>query len=202
MKPEIPNDEIILQQLKEGDESALEMVYDKYWKKLFHLALQKVKDKLVAEEIVQTVLIDVWEKRNSVEINDLAKYLFSAIKYQVLSYYKTVLLHEKHHKIIASQTSVQQPPQIPVSLEELHGIINNVINSLPPKTREVFLLSREKKLSNKTISARLEISEKSVEYHITRSLRAFRMCLKGFMGLLLTVAIVVSCQLSAVSCQP
>ena len=52
--------------------------------------------------------------------------------------------------------------------------LNNVLNKLPEKTRQIFLLSRRDGLKNKEIAEKMQLLEKSIEYHITKALLEIR----------------------------
>ena len=64
--------------------------------------------------------------------------------------------------------------------DEIQALVQEAISELPPTSREVFILSRMKNLPNKEIALRLDISVKTVEFHITRSLKQLRVQLKDY----------------------
>lgn len=64
--------------------------------------------------------------------------------------------------------------------DEIQALVQEAISELPPTSREVFILSRMKNLPNKEIALRLDISVKTVEFHITRSLKQLRVRLKDY----------------------
>lgn len=68
---------------------------------------------------------------------------------------------------------------------DISGIVDKVLSSLPSKTETVFRLSRFNGMSNKEIAAVLGLSEKAVEYHMTRSLKVLREELQDYLPLLL-----------------
>lgn len=71
-------------------------------------------------------------------------------------------------------TDFEPDPSSVLIHKELSESIEQIMGELPPKCREVFLLSRSKGLKNREIAARLDISEKVVEKHIARALKRFR----------------------------
>ena len=67
--------------------------------------------------------------------------------------------------------------------EEVWRLVNEAIRSLPDKTKEIFLLSRMENLTNREIAEQLDISIKTVEFHIGRALKVMRVALKDYLPL-------------------
>ena len=65
--------------------------------------------------------------------------------------------------------------------KEVHRLVNDAVRSLPEKTREIFLLSRMESLTNREISERLDISIKTVEFHVSKALKVLRIALKDYL---------------------
>jgi len=80
------SDEQLIFLLKEGDERAITEIYRRYWRKLLRIAYNLTKDKSSSEEIVQEVLIKLWDRRAELQIDSLQRYLATAIKYTVLNF--------------------------------------------------------------------------------------------------------------------
>ncbi len=174
-------DEILLKLLKVNDEAALKEIYLRYWKSLFITALKKVRSKEVAEEIVQNLVVSLWNKRETSEIQNLQSYLNTAVKYQVINYVKTKIIREKKYQYAMSkQAYIENASEDSLLINELSLAIDRAINTLPEKTQTVFRLSRFENHSVKDISSLMNISDKAVEYHITKSLKIMRQQLKDF----------------------
>ena len=84
-------DAVLLERLGTGDQNAFQEIYQRYWYKLFQVARRKVIFEEDAEEIVQDIFVDLWERRERLLINDLSKFLFKAVKYQILDYINCLL---------------------------------------------------------------------------------------------------------------
>ncbi len=174
-------DEILLKLLKANDEAALKEIYLRFWKSLYITTLKKVRSKEVAEEIVQNLIVSLWNKRETSEIQNLQNYLNTAVKYQVINYVKTKILREKKYQYAMSkQVYAENTSEDSLLINELSLAIDRAINMLPEKTQTVFRLSRLENHSVKDISSLMDISDKAVEYHITKSLKIMRQQLKDF----------------------
>jgi RNA polymerase sigma-70 factor (ECF subfamily) len=175
-------DDVLLKLLKISDELAYKEIYLRYWRRLFYSAANKTNSKEVAEDIVQSVFADLWDRRQVHNINNIAAYLETAVKYQIINYIKTAISKRAQH---TGFTELQKP-------EELNAAIDKAISQLPQKTQTIFRLSRFEKHTNKDISRIMDLSEKAVEYHITQSLKSLRFFLKDFILVDLVLLIFVS----------
>ncbi len=176
-------DELLIKLLRDNrqEEKAFAEIYERYWQKLTSLAIFKTNSKEVAAEIVQEIFIKLWEKRHSTIITHLESYLFTALKYQIISHLRTVISNRNITDIYAEP---QVTSQENLTAEALKLAIENAIAELPTKTQKVFRMSRFDEKSYKEISSELDISEKSVEYHITQTLKILRKQLKDFLVLI------------------
>ena len=187
-------DEMLLKFLIISDELAFQEIYQRYWRQLYYAALSKINNKEVAEDIIQTVFTDLWEKREQHSIKNISAYLGTSVKYQVINYIKSGISKKAHlSNISESRKTEENKNELALLVKELNEAIDKAINRLPQKTQTIFRLSRFERHSNKQISRMMDVSEKAVEYHITQSLRALRLYLKSFMlvNLLLVVLFLV-----------
>lgn len=175
-------DEILLKFLRISDELAFKEIYLRHWKVLYISALNKINNSEVAEDIVQTVFADLWERRENHSIENISAYLGTAVKYQVINYIKSAISKKAHLSVIGEKQKAEESnADLILLVQELNAAIDKAINQLPQKTQTIFRLSRFEQHSNKEISHIMDLSEKAVEYHITQSLKALRFYLKDFM---------------------
>ena len=180
-------DEMLVKLLRAGDEEALREIYTRYWKPCYLHALRKIRSKEAAEELVQNLFVGLWERKLETPVVHLEAFLFSALKYQVISYIRKSIVRERHLHVTRQQDADPRATEAETTLllHELSEAIEAAIVQLPEKTRVIFRLSRFEHRSNKEISRSMEISEKAVEYHITQSLKLLRVHLKDFIFLFL-----------------
>jgi RNA polymerase sigma-70 factor (ECF subfamily) len=155
--------------------------YDRYWRKMFFSVLKKVRSKEVAEELTQNLFVSLWEKREEASILHLENYLSTAIKYSVINHIQACFARQKAMNGAGDETLVSDSAENRLLLQELNAAIRKAIALLPPKTQEIFKLSRLEQHSVKEIAVIMNLSDKAVEYHITRSLKLMRLQLKDFM---------------------
>ena len=169
------SDEHILTLIQENnDESAFTMLYDRYFRILFNYTYSKVNDQFAAQEIVQELFVSIWQQRHRNTVNSCRSYLFSSVKNLIISYYRKEYTRKFHYDRweVQSECSVALTDQN-VLTSDLQIRYEQGLHLLPPKCREVFILSR-KGHTNKEIAQELSISEKTVEQHITKALRVLK----------------------------
>jgi RNA polymerase sigma-70 factor (family 1) len=169
----------LLDLLKLDDRKAFDMLYKKYSAKLYYAAYNLFRDKDVCEDLVQELFIDLWTKRNQLNINSLEWYLKVAIKNRVLMYLRTkkVTLDVSAIELLTEKYSADSQ----LLQRDISRVLDNNVALLPKKCREIFTLSRKDYLSNKEIASRLNISIKTVENQITIALRYLRSGLTDYL---------------------
>lgn len=174
-------DDTLVRLLKASDEKAFREIFERYWKTLFLTAVKKIRSEEIAEELVQDILVSLWQKRLERQIDNLSAYLHTAVKYAVINFIKASLVRDQHsqslRQVVPSSIS---DSEYNLLLHELNLAITHALAQLPEKTQQIFRLSRFEHRSVKEIAATMELSEKSVEYHITQSLKMMRLHLKDY----------------------
>lgn len=157
-----------------------EALYREYWQRLYDFALCKTHDKDVAEEIVQDLFVNIWEKRKELRVLNVQSYLFVSVRNKVINYYK--------QKVFADLDTANDTvaPDYPLFLEELEAALQSAMGQLPQKTHDIFLLNRFEGKSAREIAAKLHIPERTVEYHITQALRQLKVLLRNSTTFILT----------------
>jgi RNA polymerase sigma-70 factor (family 1) len=169
------NDQELILLLKEDNQEAMTEIYDRYWLKLLSVATNRLSFQEEAEECVQDVFLSLWKRRNNIVLKHaLSTYLWIAVKYQVIN-----RLDKRHARRNLQTTQLMDDgsvpsPEVYLLEKELMERIELSVRQLPEKCRMVYRLSREDGKSNKEISAEMNISEKTVEGHITKALKDIR----------------------------
>ncbi|MGI4750761.1 MAG: sigma-70 family RNA polymerase sigma factor [Janthinobacterium lividum] len=182
MEYHLLSDEELIVFLKVDHADAVKEIYRRYWKEILLVFYRKLQDQALAEEFTQKLFISLWEKRKALEIKQLRFYLFGSIKYSIINHHKALLVKNKY---LDAYQQGKQPyenaTEKQVLLHDLSAAIEKGIELLPVKTQQVFRLSRMQHQSVKEISSCMNISEKAVEYHITRSLKVLKIYLQEYL---------------------
>ncbi|HWK03277.1 MAG TPA: sigma-70 family RNA polymerase sigma factor [Puia sp.] len=170
----------LLHSIKTDDNAAaFETLFSRYWNGLYTKACQRV-DKEVAKDLVQEVMTTLWRRRKEIftfEDGEIGRYLFTAVKYRVISHYAYTAAEIKNSAVF-EMLSDHTPPNS-METKELSGLIESEIKQLPARMQQVFRMSREEDLSIADIASRLNISEQTVKNQLTEALKRLRASIKS-----------------------
>ncbi len=169
--------------LQEGKISAFEEIYRRYWYKLYCIAFHQTGIRQEAEELVQDVFLSLWNRRSTVQIRHIDLYLTLAIKNQVYDFIKGQINYRKYQEYLIFQ-EIQQHNSTDeiVNVTDLAQAVQMALARLPEKSAEVFRRSRFDNQSVREIAESLHISEKAVEYHITKSIKFLKKNLPDYLS--------------------
>jgi RNA polymerase sigma factor (sigma-70 family) len=188
------SDDQLLKLISQDDEKAFEMLFDRHWEMAHCLVFSKLKSKEVTQEIVHDLFLNFWQRRHSLEIHNFSHYLKVSIKYKAITYFNQQISKKRYFEYYKEGIRFEEEETLrAVEYNELLNALEEKVKVLPEKTQEVFRLNRLEGRSVSEIANLLNLSEKAIEYHITRSRKELKLLLKDFLVL---VCIGVSCLLS------
>ena len=165
----------ILNSLKEQPDFALKVLYDEYYNYICSVVYKMIGDGTLSEDIAQEVFVEVWKRRESLDVNlSLRGYLRRVAVNKTLNYIRSQKMDFEEEDAVLQVPSTENSTQKVMEAADLQKVINDSIDSLPDKCRVVFGLSRFEELSYKEISAELGISVKTVENQISKALKLVR----------------------------
>lgn len=168
--------EEVIRLLQTGDEGAFTTIFQTYWKKLYAAAYRRVADEQVAQDIVQEIFMQLWEKRDTLNLRaeNLEFYLLRSVKNKVINYFTSGKVRSAMLEQLARQyEDISTSPHIPGKYQKVEDYINSQIEALPESMRTIFIM-RSKDLSIKQISETLNIAEQTVKNNISKALRLLR----------------------------
>jgi RNA polymerase sigma-70 factor (ECF subfamily) len=166
----------LFQSLCKGDRASLNILFARYYESLCQFAFQRLKNRMDAEEVVSDVFFQIWASRANLRVErSVRAYLFTATRNACLAHARKRAnsLHVLGEESAASTPASHTPESILETIET-QAHVQATINRLPERAREVFMLSRGEGLTYAEIAAVLEISEKTVESHISHALTFLR----------------------------
>ncbi|PCJ91967.1 MAG: RNA polymerase sigma-70 factor [Flavobacteriaceae bacterium] len=179
MKRDFEDNTVLIKQLKKGNEKAYSHLLNCYHHRLCVYADSLINDKDVAEDIVQNVFVRIWEKRNNLKTDfSIKSFLYKSVFNEFIDQNrkrKSVTALEK--KYIDALDSIVKEDN--AALEKLFLMVQKEIQTLPPKCRMIFLLSKKEGLSNIEIAEHLDLSIKTIESHITKAFSILRKKVNG-----------------------
>ncbi|WP_410219949.1 RNA polymerase sigma-70 factor [Pedobacter sp.] len=166
----------LLQMLKNGSALAYTIIYNRYFETLYIHALQKLNDKEEAKDIIHELFTQIWKKRTEIEITGgLKAYLYTAVKNKILDFIAHQQVENKY--INSLQSFIDQGICITdhkIREKQLTELIDNGIQQLPNKMREIFEMSRKQNLTHREIAVKLNISEQTVKTQVKNALKVLR----------------------------
>jgi RNA polymerase sigma-70 factor (ECF subfamily) len=176
------NDTQTVKAFSDIDEEAFLKIYEEYWYKVFLIAYKRLGKRDVAEELTQDLFLKLWEKRHTLKPQNISSYLFVAIKNSVIDHIHSGIVANKYlhfYKSFGELSSTNT--QNVVEFDDLAQAIEKGLLNLPAKTQQVFKLSRLESWSLDKIARHLHLSEKTVGYHLTKSLKFMRAYLREYL---------------------
>jgi RNA polymerase sigma-70 factor (family 1) len=172
---------IIQQKLNTGDVSALEWLFHRYYNDLCRYVLITLRDENISKNIVQDLFIYLWENRETIRfIKSIEAYLYQACRFNTLIYLRNQNRREKSNQEIGTRTSFEDKgPDTDFELKELEHILDEAIDLLPGRCREIFILSRKRELSYAEIASQLNLSTSTVENQISTAIKKIRMFVRS-----------------------
>jgi RNA polymerase sigma-70 factor, ECF subfamily len=170
------NQSELISQLSKSNKQAFKELFNYYYPRLYNFSKKFLKLEEGIDDILQEVFIRIWENRKNISSSQTFNaYIFTITKNLLLNELRSRLNDQKIKKKIF-KLSVCKEYTIYQDIEygDLKGKVEEIIKTLPSKTRTIYELSRNKGLSNKEIAQKLEISPKTVEYHISRSINVLK----------------------------
>lgn len=162
--------------LSNDDRKAFEYIFRTYYQDLCRFGATYVKDYDVAEELVQQIFINIWERRYELAISTSMKsYLFTAVRNKSFNYLK-LQLPKEYKKVDVDNVGFMDDSNMEedIVFEDLKVCVANAIDALPEKCKAIFNLSRNSGLTYKEIAEELDISVKTVENQIGIALKKLR----------------------------
>ncbi len=167
------NDNELTLLLAQGNGLAFTEIYNRYWDRLYFVALRLLKDTNAAEEIVQDVFFTLWKKRADLTIHSLTQYLAAMTRYAVYRH----LAKDKQSKLQEHAIGIQNAgtvAEINIDNKLLLEFILELSAKLPEKCRLVFQYNKLHDRPLAEVAERLNISQKTAEGHLTKALRMIR----------------------------
>ena len=169
-------DTMLLELLRAGNRDAMSEIYTRYWPLLFSFVARMLEDKEAAYDLVQDVLVSLWERRQDIDIKDhLKAYLYGATRKKVLLSIRSSKVRDRYEqtlKAIWTEDSVSLEESL--IERELYARFEAEMERLPQKMREAFELSRVANYSYREIAEKMNISDHTVKQHISKALKILR----------------------------
>jgi len=169
-------DKELMEEIRAGNMLAFDSLYRKYSKRLYKFSYSILKSKEEAENIIQDVFLNLWVNRDKVEKDSSVKYYIFTIAYNSAISIIRKKIKESHFimDVKKLQDLTEEPVDLQIEYNELNEKLNEIIDALPGRQKEIYLLHKVEGLKYIEISKRLNISVNTIENHMSRALKKIR----------------------------
>jgi len=180
----------LLAALQNGSKTAFETIYHRLADRLLQYIHNRVRDRLISEEIVQEIFVSLYLSQPGFQsYSALEGYLFKAAKYQILNHIRSEKVRQRYTEHLALFVAQEYDNSIEqlMDMNDIKAAIEQHIKQLPPKCQEAFRLSRFMHKSITETAQLMGISTRTVENYITQALRHLRKNLSQYQWTVLLI---------------
>jgi RNA polymerase sigma-70 factor (ECF subfamily) len=187
------DDKGLLQKMIAGDESAFASLFGRYKAFIYHFVMKYVHSPLLAEDLTQEVFIKIWENRSNLSgVTSFKSYLFTTAKNHTLNCMKVAFRSEAALGLVVNGfVAERNNTEDNLVHKEYIAFLSRVLETLPPRTREIFKMCREQEKTYDEVAQELGISRNAVKNHMVASMKVLSFSLKKELGISLGVFIAI-----------
>lgn len=175
-----------LLRIKAGNTDSFELIYRRYFPRLYSFCMLLTHSKAEADEIVQETFIKLWDKRDQLDTErNFSAYLFTIARHTV---YNRTAKRVREHALQVYYTNTQSDysdiTREEINYASMKKLLDDLVCQLPFMQKKVFTMSRVEGMTNQEIASRLQLSTSTVENHIHLALKSLK---KHILRLLLLI---------------
>ncbi len=188
------NENELIQKISQDDSIAFEALYNHYRSDIYRFIYKFIKSPELSDDLCQEIFIRIWESRNGlVVIKSFKPYLYTITKNHTLNFLKRASVDSKAMGVIYSTFSEKRNEmEDNLITNEYLNHLRNILNTLPPQSREVFKLCRQQGHSYDEVAQMLGISRSCVKKHMVRSMRTLKLSVVKEFGISLSLFLILT----------
>jgi RNA polymerase sigma-70 factor (ECF subfamily) len=176
------NEKYLISGLNSQNKVVFDFIFNYYYSGLCAYARRWVTAPDVAEDLVQDFFVRLWMNSSKLEIStSLRSYLFTSVKNKAVNHLKHVKVKEQYGIRTMQTFQHDDPEEWQFSEPELTELIEKGMEKLPPRCKEIFIMSRFEGKDNAKIAEILTLSKRTVELQISNALKVLRVELKDYL---------------------
>lgn len=182
------NESELVTALKNGEHDAYSYLFSKYYRDLVLYGGTIIQNQEICEDIVQNIFLHIWDNRESIKIESLKSYLIKSVKNSCLDEIKHYKIINEHTDFVIRQNSLEtNDTEEYILFSELNTKLQEAIEKLPEDEKITFKMSRMEEMKYQQIAEELNVSVRTVEVRISKSMKRLKELLKDFFLLLLFI---------------
>lgn len=175
------NDAQLVASMTAGDKAAFDEIYERYWKKLYNESYKRLRSMEQVEELVQSVFVDLWSKKERKNIANIYAYLITAVRYQVFILYKKGQTLPQFEEPLDDMAHSCSEADSLLNEKEIRNYIAVWLAMQPEKRGEIFRMKFMEEMTTREISEKLGVSQKTVQNQILTSHASLKQFLERLM---------------------
>lgn len=195
MNQPLQSDEDLFGAVKRNDKKAFNLLYDRYWELVYKKTFSYLHDTETCMGIVNDIFVNIWEKRDALNIITFKNYVTSAARYRVYNVIKanntSPLTYIEDYQKLDGLNVVYNNAESNIQTNELTTDLDLLLDKLPARCKEIFLLSRVSHLTNAEIAERLSISKRAVENQISLAVKHLKPHFKHYPTVILIAKLIL-----------
>lgn len=177
----VMHDNELLGNLAQQDHHAFLALYTRYAPLIYNAAYKRIPDENIVKDLVQEVFLALYSKRDALQSHpNLKAWMLACTRNLVLREVRNSLIHQRHHQQIAYTGDTVANIVSLYDVKQMEACFHHALEKLTLRSKEIFLLSRVEKMSNRAIAEKLQISVNTVEKHMGIALRTMRQEFKEY----------------------
>jgi RNA polymerase sigma-19 factor, ECF subfamily len=180
-EPKLIDDKLLLEQVRSGNKKAFDILFERHWETAINIAYKRIKDIDTAKDIVQEIFTQIWIKRET-QIDNLPAYLNVAIRNRVIKYFAR---QKPIHPFFDALNNISEKnfnADAPILLKEFFQSYEDLLNTLPPKRRDIFRKRMQDGLPTKVIAMEMGIARKTVQNQLGKAIETLKVSLIRFLS--------------------
>jgi len=187
----LPDNELIAL-IKQGDEAAYAEIHDRYYQQVYRFIRKYLRSAELSEDICQNVFFKFWETRDQpFVIREVGAWLFTVAKRQSFDFLKRASIEQAAMGLILANYPENSNPEEAHITKDYLQFIENVLNTMPQQTREVFQLCRQQHKTYDEAAEILGITRHTVKKHMVRSMKLLKDAAENELGISFLVVIAI-----------
>lgn len=187
---ELSQEQYLLSEIKVDNKEAFSLIFQSYYLDLVLFAGNFIHSKQVCEDIVQSVFLRLWNDRTNIQIEiSLKSFLLKAVRNSCLDEFRHLEVVRQYEVDYENSILNSYDTENYILYSDLYDHLYRALEQIPELYREAFMMNRFEGLKYKEIAKKLNVSERTVEVRVSKTLGLLRKQLKDFFVLLISIAI-------------
>ena len=169
-------EKVLVSELKQGSKNAFSVIFIAYYKDLVLFATNFTHEIDSAEEIVQDTFAKIWEEHDAININvSIKSFLLKSVQNKCIDWLRHEKIKQKYsHEVFTNSINYEYNTDNHLINSEIEGLIKVALDKLPPEISQVYHMHRYEGLKYHEIAEKLNVSVRTVEVRIGKTLSLLR----------------------------